>query len=195
MQTVGPGADRDLLEANAVPFGERGAQAVRAAVRVAVQARRRSAADRLERLRERAERPFVRGELDDALEPELALHLLDRLARLVRDDPASAGREKPAGTSPLRARRRLVRTSCARTRARLPPPRASRRIAPLFNPACSPVPGTAARALPLPGTSSRPSRRPSRALAFRRLMIPIWSPFRRSEPTKHPFPIRDRAHA
>ena len=93
---VRAGADRDLLEADAVPLGERAAEALRAAVRIAVQLERR-ARDRLVRRRERPVRPLVRGELDDALEPELALDLLDRLARLVRDEPGEGGTDRATG--------------------------------------------------------------------------------------------------
>src|SRR5207247_390377 len=60
-------------------------QAVGTAVGVAVQLAG-AALDRLARLRQRAEGALVRRQLDDALEPELALDLLDRLARLVRDE-------------------------------------------------------------------------------------------------------------
>jgi hypothetical protein len=51
----------------------------------------------LERLRERAERPFVGSELHDSVEPELALNFFDRLARLVGDDPGERGPQKPGG--------------------------------------------------------------------------------------------------
>ena len=79
---------------DAVPLCERGPQRADAAVRVAVQLAR-GALDRLERRRERRERPLVRGELDDAVEPELALHLLDRLSRLVRDEIRDRAAEEP----------------------------------------------------------------------------------------------------
>src|SRR5207248_11386730 len=84
---VGAGPERDLFEADPVPLRERLAQSVRASVRVAVELRR-PARDRLERGREGRERPLVRRELDHALEAELALDLLDRLPRLVRDEAA-----------------------------------------------------------------------------------------------------------
>ena len=93
---VRAGADGHLLEADAVPLGERAPEAPRAAVRVAVELERR-ALDRLLRGRERPVRPLVRGELDDALEPELALDLLDRLARLVRDEPVERGADRATG--------------------------------------------------------------------------------------------------
>ena len=80
---VGAGSVRDLLEADVVQLGEGRAEPPRAAVRIAVQVAR-LALDRLERGRERPERPLVRRELHDPLETELALHLLDRLPGLVR---------------------------------------------------------------------------------------------------------------
>src|SRR5262245_6290415 len=84
-EPVGAGADGDLFEPDVVELGEGGPQAVGAAVRVAVQLGR-AASDRLERRWKRTEWAFVRRELDDPLEPELALHLLDRFAGLVRDE-------------------------------------------------------------------------------------------------------------
>src|SRR5207253_11233119 len=45
----------------------------------------------------RAERPLVGGELDDALEAELALQLLDRLAGLVGDELGDCGCEEALG--------------------------------------------------------------------------------------------------
>ena len=82
---VRAGAGGDLLEADAMPLGERRPEAVGAAVGIAVQLLG-PARERLERLREGPERPLVRGQLDHPLEPELTLDLLDRLARLVGDD-------------------------------------------------------------------------------------------------------------
>ena len=61
-------------------------QTVRAAVGIPVELESHA----LERLlcgRERPVRALVRGELDDALETELALNLLDGLSGLVRDEP------------------------------------------------------------------------------------------------------------
>src|SRR6185436_12850510 len=80
------GAHRDLVEADAVTFGERVPQPPGATVGVPVQLGGRPC-DRLLGGAERPERPFVRRQLDDPLEPELALDLLDRLPRLVRHEP------------------------------------------------------------------------------------------------------------
>ena len=80
-ETVGSRTDRDLLEANAMAFGEGSAEAVRASVRITIQLAG-ATLQGFERLRERAERPFVGGELHDSVEAELALNLFDRLARL-----------------------------------------------------------------------------------------------------------------
>ena len=79
---VGARAGGDLLEPDVVQLGERSPQAPRASVRIAVELLD-AARERLARLRKRPERPLVGGELDHALEPELALHLLDRLPGLV----------------------------------------------------------------------------------------------------------------
>ena len=87
---VGTRADRDLLETHAVPVGQPAAQPVRTAVGVAVQLGSRTL-HRGERLGKRAERSLVGRELHDPVEAELALHLLDRLARLVRDQPRERG--------------------------------------------------------------------------------------------------------
>ena len=73
-------------------------QPVGAAVRVAVQLAG-AARDRLERRGKRPERALVRRELDDALEPELALHLLDGLARLVRAEAVDLGAEERSRAS------------------------------------------------------------------------------------------------
>ena len=73
--------------------GERLVQAVGAAVRVAVQVARRGV-ERRQRRGKRPERPLVRRELDDALEPELALALLDRFAGLVRRQRGDARPEE-----------------------------------------------------------------------------------------------------
>src|SRR5262249_26306961 len=84
-------ADDDAAEVDAVMLRERGSQRERPAVRVAVELER-DALHRLERSREGWERPLVRRELHDPVEPELPLHLLDRLAGRVRRDPG----ERPA---------------------------------------------------------------------------------------------------
>ena len=95
-EPVGAGPDGDLVEANVVEVGESGPQPIGATVRVAVQLGG-AAGDRLERRRERPERTFVRRELDDSLETELTLHLLDRLAGLVRDEIANRCAEEAVG--------------------------------------------------------------------------------------------------
>src|SRR5207237_5085392 len=92
-EPVGACTGSNLLEAQVEPLGEGRPEPVGATVRVAVQLGR-APLDRLARGRERPERAFVRGKLDDALEPELALHLLDRLARLVRNEIVDRGREE-----------------------------------------------------------------------------------------------------
>jgi hypothetical protein len=66
--------------------GEGGMELEGAAVGIAVQVGNRTR-HRLLRGGERAERPFVRRELDHTLEPELALDVLDGLARLIRREP------------------------------------------------------------------------------------------------------------
>jgi hypothetical protein len=79
-----------------VELGQRCPEAVGTAVGVAVQLRGRTR-DRLERGREGAERSLVRGELDDQVEPELALDLLHGLAGLVWDEIANRGSEEAVG--------------------------------------------------------------------------------------------------
>src|SRR2546430_13618773 len=98
-QRVSAGPDRELLELHTVALGERRTKPVGPTVRIAVQLTRR-ALQRLERLWERPERPLVRSELDDALEPELALDFFNRLSRLVRDDVLERGPEKAGGNLP-----------------------------------------------------------------------------------------------
>ena len=103
---VGPGADADLLEGDAVVLGQRGVQGVRTPVRVAVQLSG-AALDRLEGSGKRAERPFVRRELHDPREPELPLHILDGLPGLVRRQALDAGpEERLAGIEGRSAHRR-----------------------------------------------------------------------------------------
>src|SRR5690349_7206752 len=82
----------------AVAVGERGPQRVHAAVGVAVELAHRPL-DRLDRRRERRERALVRRELHDAVEAELALHLLDGLAGLVRDEIGDRAPEELAHSS------------------------------------------------------------------------------------------------
>jgi hypothetical protein len=75
------------------------ADSVCAAVGIAVQLERRTL-ERLESCRERPVRTFVRRQLDDALEPELSLDLLDRLPRLIRDEPGERRAEKALVDAP-----------------------------------------------------------------------------------------------
>src|SRR5205823_10921777 len=138
-EPVGACTGSYLLEAQVKPLGERRPEPVGAAVRVAVQLGR-APLDRLARFRERPERAFVRGELDDSVEPELALHLLDRLARLVRNEVVDRRREeavrdlgKPPGhESNLTSRAASPRGSGSGPRPgrRRMPPRASSPSAP-----------------------------------------------------------------
>src|SRR5262245_12760270 len=68
-----------------MPLGERRAQGVHAAVGITVELAC-GPLDRFDGSRERREPSLVRRDLDATLEAELALHLLDGLARLVRDE-------------------------------------------------------------------------------------------------------------
>ena len=77
-------------------LGERGAEPPDAAVRVAVQLGER-AVERLEGRRNGPNGALVGGELDAAGEAELALDLLDRLARLVRDEALDERSEEALG--------------------------------------------------------------------------------------------------
>src|SRR5207237_3851880 len=90
---VGASADHELLEGDPVSLGELRPERPDAAVRVAVELERRTR-HRLERPRERRVRALVRGKLDDVLQPELPLHRLDRLARLVRHEAVDRGAEE-----------------------------------------------------------------------------------------------------
>src|SRR5712691_1348174 len=173
-------------------FGECDAEAVGPTVRIAVQLAGR-ALQRLERLWEGPERPFVRGELDDTFEAELTLNLFDRLARLVGDDSCKRGPEE-AGGNVRHYEPGVVSSDFLRQNQNAPPAAASiDAIAPLFNPACSPVPGTAARALRFPNFFAT-FQTPQPSTAFRRLMIPMGL-LSRKRAYQAPFPNRDRAHA
>jgi hypothetical protein len=77
--------EHDVLRRHAVALGERLAQVVAAAVRVAVQVRQRLE-DRLLHALRRRQRVLVRRELDRVVHAELPLQLLDGLAGLVRRD-------------------------------------------------------------------------------------------------------------
>ncbi len=89
-------ARRDLLEPHVVPLGESSAQSVRASVRVPVELGREPRQG-LESLRKRAVGALVRSELDHPVEAELALDLLDRLARLVGHEVPHRGLEETVG--------------------------------------------------------------------------------------------------
>jgi hypothetical protein len=75
----------DLLEGDAVARRQHLPEPVAAAVGIPVRLGERTL-DRLDRGGERAERPLVGRELDDPLEPELALHGLHGFAGLVRHE-------------------------------------------------------------------------------------------------------------
>ena len=105
---VRAGAGDHVRRLDAVALRDRVAQVERAAVGVAVE-RAGAVFERLERGRERAPRAFVRGQLDDPREPELALHFFLRLPRLVRNEAVEGRTEEAhrAATRP-RAKRQLV---------------------------------------------------------------------------------------
>src|SRR5262249_48855668 len=77
--------DDDLLHRSAEAVGDGAAPAVGAPVGVAVGARQ-GGLRRLDPERRWSERVLIGGELDRAVDAELALQLLDGLARLVRND-------------------------------------------------------------------------------------------------------------
>ena len=82
-QLVGAGAEDQRVGRDAKLRRQRLAQVVAGTVGVAVQALR--GLDRgVERPSRRSQRRFVRRQLDRTVDPELALELLDRLARRVR---------------------------------------------------------------------------------------------------------------
>src|SRR4029450_10196434 len=99
-------AEDELVLTDAELRRELRAQGEARAVRIAVDVLER-AAYRFERERRRPERILVRCELDHAGEPELALELLDRFARLVRlerRDPRlhAVAQAHDPGSSPAR---------------------------------------------------------------------------------------------
>ena len=86
-------ADEDVVRRHAVPLGQAPAEIEGGAVRVEMDGAER-VGHRRHRPRRRAERVLVRGELDRARDAELALHLLDRLARRIRRErPDPLGHE------------------------------------------------------------------------------------------------------
>ena len=108
-----PEPDDHLLERHARALGERRPQRDQTPPSgIAVQLAR-AALHRLERRRERRKRPLVRGELDDTLEPELALHGFDRLARLVRERDRRSTRGRGSTPAPER-QLRLSFLACSR---------------------------------------------------------------------------------
>jgi hypothetical protein len=80
---VRTGTEDELLGSDREPTRERAAQLVARTIGIAVDVRGLRA-HRLHGLRGRTERVLVRGQLDRAADAELALQLLDRLARLIR---------------------------------------------------------------------------------------------------------------
>src|SRR5581483_3501712 len=155
-------ADDDLSHVDAVALGERRPERVGASVGIAVQLER-EALHRLERRRERRERPLVRRELDDALEAELPLDLLDRLAGLIRDEPGDRLAEAARHSSPPRLRRQKKSTPAiaATIPAAAPPCRALGTASAAFF-----------RTTRLPTlTATQPTS------AFRLFTIPMWPPF------------------
>src|SRR5262249_696645 len=86
----------DLLDGDAVACRESLVQAERATVRIAVEVGG-GADERLLRAREPPKRAFVRRGLDDVRQPELPLHVLDGLPRLVRRQTVDGAAEKGIG--------------------------------------------------------------------------------------------------
>ncbi len=143
-----PAAVTTFADIDAVALGERIAEMERAAVGIAIQP---SCAPLhgLERGRERAPGTFVRSELDDALEPELALQLLLGLSRLVRNQAVEGRAEEchggPSFRTPGGWSLELLRRQNHST---LPTAARPAAIAPLFGRLePSTVPGTACFAL------------------------------------------------
>jgi hypothetical protein len=86
-QLVRTAPEDQLVASDPQPLRQPGAQREAGAVGVAMHAAERIA-QRGHRLRRGAEGALVRGQLDRALDAELALELLERLARLVRSERA-----------------------------------------------------------------------------------------------------------
>ncbi len=80
---IGTVAENDVVRRDLPPIGQRFTQAERPAIRVPVQ-RGSSLVQHGQRLGRRAQRIFVRGQLDDPGEAHLTLQFFDRLARHVR---------------------------------------------------------------------------------------------------------------
>src|SRR5436853_182330 len=83
--------------------------------------------------------PLVGRELDHTFETELTLNLFDRLARLVGNDSCERAPDEAGGN--VRHYEPGVVSSDFLRQNHSPPPAAAsiEAIAPLFNPACSPV--------------------------------------------------------
>src|SRR4029453_14490741 len=168
-------ADCDFLEANAMSFGERSAQSIGPAVRVAVQLRL-GTLECHACLRKRPQRPLVGRKLHDSFEAELALNLLDGLTRFVRDDVCERATEKARGKLPGYDCEASSADFLRQTQSTPPTAASIDAIAPLFRPAWSPDPGTAVFAFCFPNAfSTLHTPQPSRAL--RRLKIDIAAPF------------------
>ena len=88
-------ADDDLVGGHAQALRQAALQVEGRAVRVAVQVPERGR-DRGQRLGRRTERVLVGGELDGAVDPEVALELLDRHARRIRRERPDPFRDEAA---------------------------------------------------------------------------------------------------
>ena len=121
-QSISPSAPAPTATSSkrdAVALGERRAQPPGAAVRVAVQLARRRAASASSAAGNGPNGPSFDASLTTALEPELALHLLDRLAGLVRDEPLDGRPEEAVGDlGDGRGHARTVAALTLRVRAR-----------------------------------------------------------------------------
>ena len=111
-QRVGAGAGGDVRRIDTVPLRERAAEVEGAAVGIAVE-RPRAPLHRLQGSREGLPRAFVRRELDDAIEPELALDLLLRLPGSYGTRPSRAARKSVTARSDFGYRRLVVRALAA----------------------------------------------------------------------------------
>src|SRR5918994_50401 len=172
---IGTCSRDDVCGLDPVACGERVAEVEGAAVGVAVEGTG-APLERLDRGRQRSPRPLVRRELDDPVEPELALHLFLGLPGLVRTEAVERGAEQahpqaayePAGggSSSSELLRRLNQSR---------PPRAATivAIAPLFGRfEPSTVPGSASFAFFL-STRLAITHVSQPVNAFRLLKMPI----------------------